>query len=286
MVRLSETFMTQITKLAKDGAQQVDGYNASITNITDPQNPQDVATKNYVDSNSGSNTTKHQEVFTATPNQTAFTLAHTPINQQYTELFITGLSQIVGIDFTVTGNVLTYSGAPALLGGEEVVIAYFETVSIPTGNTGPTGPTGAGGVGPTGPTGIGSTGPTGLAGPQNITLLTGVNQTYLTNQSIGSFVLDAYEYTNTGLNTFTFQAILACTTSGETASLALYNLTDGLLVTTLSTTAQVQTLMSVTLTSPTNLPGSQKLYNLQLTGIGSSITYPVLCTFCGFKIST
>lgn len=79
---------------------------------------------------SGASTIMHQEVFSATTSQTAFYLAYAPISQQSTELFIDGVSQTVGTDYTVSGTTVTYSGIPSLSGGEEVVIKYFEDLSI------------------------------------------------------------------------------------------------------------------------------------------------------------
>lgn len=50
MVRVSEKFLQQITQLAKDGSSTISAFLARITNVSDPVDPQDVATKNYVDS--------------------------------------------------------------------------------------------------------------------------------------------------------------------------------------------------------------------------------------------
>lgn len=49
MVRTSEKFLQQITLLAKDGYGSVNAFDSLIINALDPINPQDVATKNYVD---------------------------------------------------------------------------------------------------------------------------------------------------------------------------------------------------------------------------------------------
>ena len=49
MVRVSEKFLQQITLLAKDGNLTVDASTARVTNAANPINPQDLATKYYVD---------------------------------------------------------------------------------------------------------------------------------------------------------------------------------------------------------------------------------------------
>lgn len=80
----------------------------------------------------GATTIMHQEVFSATLAQTAFNVTYAPMSEQSTELFIDGVSQTVGTNYTVSGNTVTYSGIPALTGGEEVVVKYFEDLSIVT----------------------------------------------------------------------------------------------------------------------------------------------------------
>jgi hypothetical protein len=74
----------------------------------------------------GGSVIRRQDVFSATPGQTIFNTAHTPIDQQSTDLFIDGVSQTVGTDYTVSGNVVTYNNSPPLTGGETVVIKYFQ----------------------------------------------------------------------------------------------------------------------------------------------------------------
>jgi len=69
-----------------------------------------------------------QDVFTATAGQTEFDLSKTPLNEQAVEMFITGISQTVGIDYTVSIDKLTYivsAEAPALEAGDTVVIKYL-----------------------------------------------------------------------------------------------------------------------------------------------------------------
>lgn len=74
-------------------------------------------------------TVMHQEIFTATIGQTVFTLIDSPISQQSTELFIDGVSQAVGIDYTVFGNQVTYTGG-LTLNGNEIAIKYFTSIVV------------------------------------------------------------------------------------------------------------------------------------------------------------
>jgi len=66
-----------------------------------------------------------QEVFTAGAAQVAFGLSNAPTALTSVEMFITGVSQTVGVDYTLLGSTVSYIGAPALAGGEAVVIKYF-----------------------------------------------------------------------------------------------------------------------------------------------------------------
>lgn len=75
----------------------------------------------------GSSVAMAQQTFTAGAAQMDFVVAGTPINQQSTELFIDGISMTVGTDYTLSGSTVTYSGAPALTGGEDVVVKYLYT---------------------------------------------------------------------------------------------------------------------------------------------------------------
>ena len=175
-------------------------------------------------------------------------------------------------------------------------IAWVPSPAGPQGQQGATGPSGMDGAtgptGATGATGVSVTGPTGAAGPQLVTVLTGVNTTANTNQSIGSFVFDPSQYV--GTHTFTFMGILAVTpgSPGESCYLNLYDLTDGYLVTQLTAPVNTttQTLYTTVLTIGSTpgtgvMPNSQKVYNLQLTCVGGSVSYPALCTFAAIQIT-
>ena len=70
----------------------------------------------------------YERIPTTVVNQTVFTLANTPINPGSTRLFFEGgVEQVNGVDFTVAGSTLTYSGVPALgaAGSETAIVKYF-----------------------------------------------------------------------------------------------------------------------------------------------------------------
>ena len=65
---------------------------------------------------------------TTVVNQTVFNLSATPINPGSVRLFFAnGVEQVNGVDFTVAGSTLTYSGVPALgaPGSETAIVKYF-----------------------------------------------------------------------------------------------------------------------------------------------------------------
>lgn len=81
-----------------------------------------------------------------------------------------------------------------------------------------------------------------------------------------------------------FVAVLECSTSGQTCSLELFNLTDGVTVTTLSTSNQFPTSLSVTLIVPTDLPNSGKLYILRLKRTGGTSSDLVECKMARLEV--
>ena len=61
-----------------------------------------------------------RDLFSGTGSQTAFTLSGTPVNENYTQVFISGVYQEKS-GYTVSGNTLTFSEAPANLDVIEVI---------------------------------------------------------------------------------------------------------------------------------------------------------------------
>lgn len=49
MVRVSETFLKEITLLAKEGSSTVNAFTSRVINVSNPTSPQDASTKHYVD---------------------------------------------------------------------------------------------------------------------------------------------------------------------------------------------------------------------------------------------
>lgn len=100
--------------------------NNQLADVADPINPQDAATKNYVDGLS-----RNVEVRTITSGEEAakqLVLADAPITHNFTVLEIAGApSQFYGDDFTVGSNILSWSGLGLdgiLAAGDRVTIIY------------------------------------------------------------------------------------------------------------------------------------------------------------------
>lgn len=100
-----------------------------VINVTDPTNPQDAATKNYVDSIS--TLTPANFVFSELPSgtidgtNTTFTLANTP-TVGTVRLYLNGLRQQEGVgkDYTISGSTITYLAAP--LTGDVLLADYMK----------------------------------------------------------------------------------------------------------------------------------------------------------------
>lgn len=78
-----------------------------------------------IDSVAGSEVIK--DLFSGTGSQTVFTLSGTPINENYTQVFISGVYQEKS-GYSLAGNVLTFSEAPAA--GLDVEVMSITTITI------------------------------------------------------------------------------------------------------------------------------------------------------------
>lgn len=107
---------------------------------------------------------------------------------------------------------------------------------------------------------------------------------------IGAIIFDPSIVTQTGISSVKLDMV-AWATSGVTAEIRLYNITDGAPVagTTLTTSTNSPTELSVTLLVGTAIPNSSKIYEVQLRiSIPSSpgVNDRALCTFAAFKVDT
>src|SRR5690606_22036199 len=131
MVRVGEKFLKEITLLAKDGASTVSAFFSRIINVSDPINPQDAATKNYVDSLFSGEITfgQQQETISVTiDGQTSFVLSSTPVADGYIQMFVNGIKQEYGNDYTNTGSVIIYTGSPSLVTSDIVEFWYLASL--------------------------------------------------------------------------------------------------------------------------------------------------------------
>ena len=168
MVRVSEIFLKQITQLAKDGSPIVDGYDAEITNISDPSNPQDAATKSYVDTQISSHQLSGPTGATGTIGPTGDAGPIGPTGSDGS----TGPTGSQGIQGPTGAQGIQGDTGPTGNDGSQGTTGPTGPAGS-QGTTGPTGSSGATGIGITGPTGptgsAGATGNTGVTGPSGVT---------------------------------------------------------------------------------------------------------------------
>jgi hypothetical protein len=102
----------------------------------------------------------------------------------------------------------------------------------------------------------------------------------------GAVSFDPSRYVAAG-RVIVFRAVLETVVGGDqSCHLELFNLTDGLSVTTLSTTATVATLVSsAPLVVPADLPNGPRLYTLRLSRTGGAPTDQVACKVAFLDVS-
>lgn len=123
-----------------------------------------------------------------------------------------------------------------------------------------------------------------IGAPSEAAFVAGRQATDLTTeQSISFRSFDPSIY-NTTDRVITFRAWLRVT-SGATATLELYNVTDGATVHTFTSTSAVGEEKSQVLTVPANLPNSSKNYELRLRRTGGLAGDVAECFFAGLEIS-
>jgi len=118
--------------------------------------------------------------------------------------------------------------------------------------------------------------------------VSGLQQTTNTGATeIGTTLFDPSAIYLGNAYTRTIKAIaeLEVNTGGESAVLELYNITDGLTVTTLTGTTTTAATYSTTLTVPTNLPNSSKLYGWRLHRSGATVSDPVTCKMAYLEVT-
>jgi hypothetical protein len=124
-----------------------------------------------------------------------------------------------------------------------------------------------------------------------VAAVAGVQQTTLTGpDEIGCFPFDPSKLappSDSGIvRSIVFTAVLNVTTAGQTATLELYNKTDGALVATLTGTSTTPTeVSSSALAVPTAIPNSRKLYGVRLKRTGGATTDAVVCKYAALEIT-
>lgn len=86
--------------------------------------------------------------------------------------------------------------------------------------------------------------------------------------------------------TFVFCSVLNVSVAGETASLELFNLTDGISVVTLTLADSLtpREVRSAALPVSSGIPKARKLYSLRLKRVGGTATDPVVCKYAALEV--
>lgn len=73
----------------------------------------------------GGNTKQKQETVSVSNNQTLFTLSSTPVQSNAVQMYLNGIKQDYGSDYTASGKVVLYSGSIALTSTDQVEFWYL-----------------------------------------------------------------------------------------------------------------------------------------------------------------
>lgn len=208
----------------------------------------------------GGSAQQAQEKFTPTNGQSSFTLTNIPIQATAVEMFLNGLKQQYGTDYTVSGKTVSYFGIP-LVSTDKVDFWYLTNIGFfgtPAGSL----------LLPI------QLNEYGVAGVQNTT------NTIFT--SIGAFQFDPsvfYSGSNIQRDIW-FETVIESSTSPVTTTVQLYDVTAGAYITNslLSTTNTTSTyLASTVLTIPGDLPNISQLYEVHIKRTGGTGSDVAIC---------
>lgn len=200
-------------------------------------------------------TVQRQETFATADSQTAFTLNFTPIQSNSVMMFVNGVKQDYGVDYSVVGKAVTYSGV-TLIASDKIEFWYLQSLgAVPSAEI--------------------------LNVPTKMLVygISGLQQTVETTaEQKGCIVFNPTEFFGGNGSSIRLVSVLQVATIGQTCSLELFNLTDGITVTTITSTSTVPEIqMSSVLTTPSDLPNTQTLYGLRMFRTGGTTTDFVGC---------
>jgi hypothetical protein len=118
---------------------------------------------------------------------------------------------------------------------------------------------------------------------QREAIIADIFQTGLTGPDEGGCApFDASQYPISGLTTtFRFVGVINVSIGGQTATLELFNKTDGVTVATLTTTALTPTEV---LSGAVTLPSARKLYGVRLSRAGGTASDLVVCKYAAIEV--
>ena len=123
-----------------------------------------------------------------------------------------------------------------------------------------------------------------------VTGIAGIQQTVQTGpDEVGGFIFNpsAFYPGDPGVTrTITLSAVLNVSEADQSCILELFNISDGLSVTRLTSTSMVPaSVQSAPLVVPTDLPNSRKVYGLRLTRTGGTTANYVVCKYAALEVT-